>query len=93
MSESTQPRLPWWEFLFPGVIFLLGSIYAWWYLGELERTPGPHPTHWTVALLYDWGGKWAVVLFVAGVGALFTGIGTWKLIRNLRERPGDSPSP
>jgi hypothetical protein len=86
MSNSTKPRYPWWEFFFPGVLFLLGSVFAWWHLTELERQPGVHSLPSAAVLLYNWGGKWAVVLFVAAVGALFGGIGTWKLIRKLRKR-------
>ena len=86
MSDSTRPRYPWWEFFFPGVALLLGSIYAWWFLTELERQPGVYRLPSAAVLLYQLGGKWGVVLFVAGVGALFSGIGACKLIRKLRER-------
>ena len=88
MSNSTKPRYPWWEFLFPGVAFLLGSVFVWWQLSKMEEEPGPHRLPSAAVLLYNWGGKWAVVLFVAAVGALFSGIGTWKLIRKLRDRRG-----
>jgi hypothetical protein len=86
MSDSTKPSYPWWEFLFPGLLFLLGSVFAWWYLSELERQPRPQQLRLPAAavLLYNWGGKWAIVLFVLGVGALFTGIGTYKLVTKLR---------
>jgi hypothetical protein len=86
MSNSAKPRYPWWEFLFPGVLFLLGSVYVWCFLSELEQQPGVHRLPSAAVLLYNWGGKWAVVLFVAAVGALFSGIGAWKLIKKLRGR-------
>jgi hypothetical protein len=86
MSNSIKPRYPWWEFLIPGVLFLLGSAFVWWYLTELERRPEPLRLPSAAVLLYNWGGKWAVTLFVASVGALFSGIGAWKLIKKLRER-------
>lgn len=88
MSECIKPKYPWWEFFFPGLIFLLGSVFAWWYLNELERQPGGQQLRLpsVAVLLYNWGGKWAVVLFVAGVGALFTGIGTYKLMAKAHER-------
>jgi hypothetical protein len=41
-------------------------------------------------LLHNWGGKWGVVLLVAGVGALFTAVGAFKLIRRLRDRRADA---
>ncbi len=84
MSDSTRPRSPWWDALVMGVVLLLGSGYVWWYLTDMERQPGPHQLPRTAALLYDWGGKWGAVLPVAGVGALFTAVGTFKLIRRLR---------
>jgi hypothetical protein len=70
---------------------LLGSVFVWWYLSGLERQPGVHRLPSAAVLLYNWGGKWAVVLFVAGVGALFSAIGTYKLIRKLRgpRRPAE----
>jgi hypothetical protein len=86
MSDEIKPRYPWWEFLFPGLFFLLGSVFTWWYLSDLERQAGVHRLPSAAVLLYNWGGKWGVVLFVAAVGALFTGIGTYKLIRKLGER-------
>jgi hypothetical protein len=69
----------------PGVVLLFGSGYVWWYLTEMERQPGPHRLPRIAVLLYNWGGKWGVVLLVAGVGALFTAAGAFKLIRRLRE--------
>jgi hypothetical protein len=90
MSDSTHRRNPWWEFLLPGVIFLFGSIYVWWYLSELERTPGVHQLPSAAALLYNWGGKRAVVLMVAAVGALFSGIGMWKLLKKRRTPKQDT---
>jgi hypothetical protein len=88
MSHGIKPRYPWWEFLVPGVLLLLGSVYIWWYLTELEGQPGVHQIRMPSAAvyLYQWGGKWGVVLFVTGVGGLFSGIGTYKLIGKLRER-------
>jgi len=86
MSDATRPRSPWWDSLVPGVVFLFGSIYVWWYLTEMERQPGPHRLPRAAVLLYNWTGKWGVVLLVAGVGALFTGVGAFKLIRRMRER-------
>jgi len=92
MSDSTRPRSPWWDSLVPGVVLLFGSSYVWWYLTEMERQPGPHRLPRMAAQLYNWGGKWGVVLLVAGVGALFTVVGAFKLIRRLRERrlPADA---
>jgi hypothetical protein len=90
MSNLVKPRYPWWEFLVPGLLLLLpGSVFAWWYLTDLEAQPGVNLVRLpSVAVqLYKWGGKWAIVLFVVGVGALFCGIGTYKLIRKLRESP------
>jgi hypothetical protein len=84
MSNSPEPHYPWWEFLFPGIVFLLGSIFVWWHLTELEEKPGVYELPSAAVLLYNWGGKWAVVLSVAAVGALFSGIGAWKLIGKLR---------
>ena len=86
VSDSTSPRSPWWDSLVPGVVLLFGSIYVWWYLTEMERQPGPHRLPRAAVLLYNWTGKWGVVLLVAGVGALFTGVGAFKLIRRMRER-------
>jgi hypothetical protein len=98
MSETTKPpeikpTYPWWEFLFPGLIFLLGSVFAWWYLTDLEAQPGAHRVRLPSAavLLYRWGGKWAIVLFIAGVGAFFSAIGLVKLIRKLRHRSTRDP--
>jgi hypothetical protein len=87
MVDPIKPRYPWWEFLVPGLIFLLGSVFTWWYLSDLEAQPGAHRLRLpSVAVhLYNWGGKWAIVLFVAGIGVLFSGIGTYKLMRQLRE--------
>jgi hypothetical protein len=87
VSDLPKPKYPWWEFFFPGLFFLLGSVYAWWYLSELEAHPGAQRVRLPAAaiLLYNWGGKWAIVLFVAGVGALFTGIGSYKLVSKLRK--------
>jgi hypothetical protein len=93
MSDPGQPRYPWWEFFFPGLFLLLGSVYVWWYLTELERTTGVQQLPAAAALLYEWGGKWAVVLLVAGIGALFSSIGAWKLIRKLRARRNGNPPP
>jgi hypothetical protein len=89
MSNSDRPQYPWWEFLFPGILFLFGSIFVWWFLSELEQKPGVYRLPSAAVLLYQWGGKWSVVLFVAAVGAFFTGIGAWKLLRQLRTRSGD----
>jgi hypothetical protein len=86
MSDPTKPRSPWWDSLVPGVALLFGSCYVWWYLTEMERKPGPHRLPRAAVLLYNWAGKWGVVLLVAGVGALFTVVGASKLIRRLRER-------
>jgi hypothetical protein len=85
MTDSTQPRIPWWELLGGGLILLLGSVYVWWYLTDMENTPGVHRLPRTAAYLYEWGGKWAVVLPVVAVGALFSFIGAWKLIRKFRK--------
>jgi hypothetical protein len=52
----------------------------------MERKPGPHRLPRAAVLLYNWTGKWGVVLLVAGVGALFTGVGAFKLMRKVRER-------
>ena len=95
MSDSIKPRYPWWEFLVPGVLFLLGSVFAWWYLSDLEAQPGAHRLRLpSVAVhLYKWGGKWAIVLFVAGIGVLFSAIGTYKLRRQLRERRRQAEAP
>ncbi|HMF19083.1 MAG TPA: hypothetical protein VKE98_17875 [Gemmataceae bacterium] len=87
MSNSIKPRFPWWEFLIPGMLILAGSIFAWWYLSEVERQGGVLRLPSVAIFLYNWGGKWAIVLFLAAIGALFTSIGTWKLIKKLRERP------
>jgi hypothetical protein len=84
MSSSPKPRYPWWQFLFPGILLLLGSIFVWRHLTELEQKPGVYELPSAAVLLYNCGGKWAVVLFVAAVSALFSGIGVWKLIRKLR---------
>jgi len=91
VSNSTKPRFPWWEFLIPGILLVAGSVYVWWYLSEMEHQPGVHRLPSVALLLYNWGGKWAVALFVAAIGSLFTGIGTWKLIKKLLEPrpPGD----
>jgi hypothetical protein len=86
MSDSSRPRSPWWDSLFPGIVLLFGSIYVWWYLTDMERQPGPHRLPRLAVLLYNWGGKWGVVLLVAGVGALFSGVGVFKLIRRMQER-------
>lgn len=86
MPDPAKPRYPWWEFFFPGIVLLLGSIYVWWYLTEMEQKPGEYPLPRAAVLLYNWGGKWAVVLLVAGIGALFSGVGTWKLVSKLRGR-------
>jgi hypothetical protein len=85
MSNSAKLRYPWWEFLVPGALFLVGSVFVWWFLSELEQQFGVHRLPSAAVLLYNWGGKWAVVLFVAAVGALFTVSGTWKLIKKPRE--------
>ena len=86
-AASVKPQYPWWEFLIPGLILLLGSVFAWWYLTDLEAQPGVHTLRLpsAVVFLYKWGGKWAIVLFVAGIGALFSGIGTYKLMKKRRE--------
>jgi len=86
MPDSTRPRSPWWDSFVPGVVLLFGSCYVWWYLTEMERQPGPHRLPRTAVLLYNWAGKWGVVLLVAGVGALFTAVGTFKLLKRRRER-------
>jgi len=93
VTDPRKPAYPWWEFLFPGLIFLLGSIFAWWYLTDLEARPGAHRLRLPsiAVLLYEWGGKWAIVLFIAGVGVLFSAIGAFKLIRKLQnpQRPAE----
>jgi hypothetical protein len=89
-TDSPRPSYPWWEFLVPGLLLLLGSIYIWWFLTELEQKSGVHRLPSAAILLYRWGGKWAVVLFAVAVGALFSGIGAWKLFRELRSRSGDT---
>jgi hypothetical protein len=89
MPDPTTPRSNWWDSLVPGVVLLLGSCYVWWYLTEMERQPGPLRLPRAAVLLYNWTGKWGVVLLVAGVGALFTAVGALKLIRRLREHPGN----
>ena len=86
MSDSTKPRSHWWDSLVMGVVLLFGSCYVWWYLTEMERQPGPHRLPRTALLLYNWGGKWGAVLPVAGVGALLTAVGAFKLIRRMRQR-------
>ena len=85
MPGSTRRHYPWWEFLVPGVCFLLGSIYVWWFLSDMERTPGVHQLPTPSALLYEWGGKWPVVAFVASVGVLLSGIGIGKLIKKFQQ--------
>jgi hypothetical protein len=86
MSDSTRPRSSWWDSLVMGVVLLFGSCYMWRYLTEMERQPGQHWLPRTVVRLYNWGGKWGAVLPVAGVGALLTAVGAFKLMRRLRER-------
>jgi hypothetical protein len=90
MSTSPRPSYPWWEFLIPGILMLLGSIYAWWYMTQMELKPGVYRLPSVAVLLYRWGGKWAVVLFVTAVGVLFSGIGAWKLFRKLQIPSNDT---
>ena len=90
MSTSPRPSYPWWEFLIPGILLLLGSVYVWWYLTQLEQQPGVYRLPSVAVLLYRWGGKWSVVLFVAAVGALFSGIGAWRLLRKLQTCSSDT---
>jgi len=86
VSESKGRRVPWWEYLVGGLVLLFGSVYVWWYLTDMEQNPGVHRLPRTAAYLYDWGGKWAVVLPVAAIGTLFSTVGVWNLVRKLKER-------
>jgi hypothetical protein len=85
MADSTQRQYPWWEFFIPGVILLLGSIYVWWYFGELEKRPDVHRLPAAIAALYNLGGKWGVTIFVGAVGAILTTIGSYKFITKLKQ--------
>jgi hypothetical protein len=81
------PTYPWWELLGAGLFSLFGSGFTWWFLTRLEQTPGVYRLPAIAARLYEWGGKWPIVLLLALSGTAFSAAGLLKLMRKLRQ-PG-----
>jgi hypothetical protein len=52
MSTTPRSSYSWWEFLIPGILLLLGSIYVWWFLMQLEQKPGVYRLPSVAVLLY-----------------------------------------
>lgn len=51
---------PWWH-LFIGGIFVCFSVFLYFYFTDFESQGGSRRINWVVALIYDLGGKWAVI--------------------------------
>jgi len=64
MQETSAKKFdgdpPWW-YLFVAGIFVGLSIFLYFYFTDFETQGGSRRINWVVALLYDLGGKWAVI--------------------------------
>ncbi|MCI0378470.1 MAG: hypothetical protein L0215_12745 [Gemmataceae bacterium] len=81
MAEEPTPKMPGWEMLIIGLFLTGGAIFIWFYLSNLEQTPGPHRIHWLVAWLYNTGGKGLCVSVIAIPGVLILVAAVWKMFR------------
>ncbi|MCI0637716.1 MAG: hypothetical protein L0Y72_08900 [Gemmataceae bacterium] len=86
MAEEQTPKVPGWELLIGGVLFTAGAVFIWFYLSNLEKTPGPHRIHWLLAWLYNTGGKGLCVTVVGIPGALMLFAAVWKMLRGSPKR-------
>ena len=73
---------PWWGFFLIGFIFIGVSIWFYVDLTALEAEGGERQVHWAMLLLYQWFGKWGVVVppLLFGLGLL--GGGVFRLTRS-----------
>ena len=77
-EKSAEPKKeePWWIPVIGGLILLGGSIWVYIDLTQFEASGGTRKVQWIIALLYNYLGKWGVVLFMAlgGAAAMYAGI-------------------
>ena len=72
------------------ILFGLGAIalgvYEFYDLAEFEAHGGTRRVHSAIKLVYEAGGKYAVLGVFAGVGAIMAVFGTMRLFRRPRDQ-------
>jgi hypothetical protein len=94
-DQKAEPKKeePWWIPVIGGLVLLGGSVWVYMDLTQFEASGGTRKVQWIIALLYNYLGKWGVVLFMAlgGAAAIYAGVG--QVMEQNAAKPEPAPLP